>query len=320
MGCGASGSTLKDATKENSTARPTPDAGNKAAPASASTCHAEDAPKHEDPKPTPAAAAGIEAQQPCSAEPAALQSLPDQSYVLITGIERRPELNGQAGIVVSFENSDRRYTVRVGDALLSLRESKLTLLSEMEYLQASTAVRSDAGATQAGDHLVDSVISECAGGLPQTSSAAPTTPPPPPAGAYSMEAKLQEYESLPLGTLTARGALVPTYSWVKVPDVATLPPGMEVWMPLVGLKCARIPTTWRLQIVAEGAVDSYRCDVGQHTALTEIRRGAATAFGWEEHGTELRADGGPLAEMADPAATVGSASLFGKKVTALRTR
>ena len=41
---------------------------------------------------------------------------------------------------------------------------------------------------------------------------------------------------------------------------------MEVWM-LGGLKCARIPASWKLQIVAEGQMDSYRTDVGESTWL-----------------------------------------------------
>jgi len=67
------------------------------------------------------------------------------------------------------------------------------------------------------------------------------------------EANIEFIKSLPQGELTSTGQLVPTYSWVQVPSVASLPQGMEVWM-LGGLKCARIPVSWRLQIVAEGQV------------------------------------------------------------------
>jgi len=119
---------------------------------------------------------------------------------------------------------------------------------------------------------------------------------------------------MPQGELTATGRLVPTYHWVQVPPVASLPPGMEVWMPVGGAKCARIPATWRLQIVAEGQVDSYRTDVGEHTPVADVIIGAAAAFGWEAHKLELRGEGA-LIELQEEA-TVGSAGLFGRKLTA----
>merc|ERR1712151_291939 len=103
---------------------------------------------------------------------------------------------------------------------------------------------------------------------------------------------------------------------VKVPSVATLPPGLEVWMPLNGTRCARIPSTWRIQIIAEGQVDAYRCDVGEHTLMTDVLTGAATTFGWSVQTTELRADGEPV--DFDAEATVGSAALFGRKLTTRR--
>jgi len=89
---------------------------------------------------------------------------------------------------------------------------------------------------------------------------------------------------------------------------------MEVWMPVGGAKCARIPATWRLQIVAEGQVDSYRTDVGEHTPVADVIIGAAAAFGWEAHKLELRGEGA-LIELQEEA-TVGSAGLFGRKLTA----
>merc|ERR1712032_1170449 len=98
--------------------------------------------------------------------------------------------------------------------------------------------------------------------------------------------------------------------------MASLPPGLEVYMPLMGDKCARIPSTWRLQVVAEGQIDSYRCDVGEHTLLDDVIQGAAARFGWETHLLQLRADGGPLEHSAG--STIGSTALFGRKVTARR--
>merc|ERR1711870_67281 len=47
-------------------------------------------------------------------------------YVMVSGIEKKPELNGQVGQIVSFEGGDdRRYTVRIAGNLLSLREDRL---------------------------------------------------------------------------------------------------------------------------------------------------------------------------------------------------
>merc|ERR1712187_325488 len=97
-------------------------------------------------------------------------------------------------------------------------------------------------------------------------------------------------KSFPQGALTSTGRLVPSYSWVQVPAVASLPQGLEVWM-LGGLKCARIPASWRLQIVAEGQVDSYRTDVGENTLVFDVLTGAASKFGWKIQDLELQCDG-----------------------------
>merc|ERR1712228_234962 len=77
-----------------------------------------------------------------------------------------------------------------------------------------------------------------------------------------------QLDRLPMGELTPQGALIPSYDWVKGPAVAALPPGLEVRMDLdggVGMKCARIPSEWRLKIDAEGQCDTYRQDVGRRT-------------------------------------------------------
>merc|ERR1712113_922341 len=129
------------------------------------------------------------------------------------------------------------------------------------------------------------------------------------------EANIEFIKGLPQGELTCKGRLVPTYSWVQVPSVASLPQGMEVWM-LGGFKCARIPASWRLQIVAEGQVDSYRIDVGDSTPVFDVLNGAASRFGWAVQDLQLLCDG--KATDYDSKATVGSAELFGLKLTARR--
>merc|ERR1711948_129074 len=118
-----------------------------------------------------------------------------------------------------------------------------------------------------------------------------------------MGANIEYIKSLPQGELTSSGQLVPTYSWVQVPSVASLPQGMEVWM-LAGLKAARIPASWRLQIVAEGQVDSYRVDVGEKTLVFDVINEAATKFGWNARNLVLLGDGKPIDCAGN--ATVGS--------------
>eukprot|EP00931_Biecheleriopsis_adriatica_P119540 TRINITY_DN94772_c0_g1_i1.p1 TRINITY_DN94772_c0_g1~~TRINITY_DN94772_c0_g1_i1.p1 ORF type:complete len:416 (-),score=84.19 TRINITY_DN94772_c0_g1_i1:92-1339(-) len=220
----------------------------------------------------------------------------DFSQVLITGIEKRPELNNQIGLIISYDGGgDRRYTVRVSGSLVSLRESKLS------------AVPATDGA--AHDDVLDWALDQCA-------EAAPASPSSSPAATMPVQAKMDASEQLPQGELTARGALIPTYHWVKVPAIASLPIGLEVWMPLNGVKCARIPPSWRLQVIAEGQVDAYRCDVGENSCLRDVLEGAAASFGWQAAGVQLCVDG-QVVELEE-GATVGSASLFGHKVTARR--
>merc|ERR1719183_2612494 len=114
------------------------------------------------------------------------------------------------------------------------------------------------------------------------------------------DANEEAIRRMPQGEVSASGRLLPTYHWVQVPPVASLPPGMEVWMPVGGLKCARIPSSWRMQVMAEGQVDTYRCDVQEHTPVIDVIIGAAAAFGWEVHEVELRGEGAPM-ELQDDA-------------------
>lgn len=220
-----------------------------------------------------------------SAEYAAL--FEELTHVMISGLEKRPDLNGKLGLVLSYEGGeDRRYTVRVAGALVKLKESKLSA--------------APAGAAPPPPAEPETAVT---GPSPEEVAAAEK----------AMASKLDECEKYPQGELTAKGALIPTYHWVKVPSIATLPPGLEIWMPLNGMKCARIPSSWRLQVVADGQVDCYRSDVTEYTPMTEVLNGVSSTFGWDVQSVELRADGGPLVFEAD--ATVGSAALFGRKLT-----
>eukprot|EP00929_Paragymnodinium_shiwhaense_P103162 TRINITY_DN66473_c0_g1_i1.p1 TRINITY_DN66473_c0_g1~~TRINITY_DN66473_c0_g1_i1.p1 ORF type:complete len:401 (-),score=101.33 TRINITY_DN66473_c0_g1_i1:60-1262(-) len=248
----------------------------------------------------PAGGGGVSIEPPLHA---------DGANVLVNGIEKKPELNGKVGQIVAFEGgADRRYTVSVIGMHVKLKESSLT------------ATEAPTSPTASG-----SLPASPTGGLP----------PPPAAVPGGSDAEMLNRSGLsvegycdmadeadggeddpppPLGELDGRGVLVPKYHWVEVPSVASLPLGMEVWMPMAGKKWARIPSTWRLQIPAEGQIDTYRCDVGEHTLLTEVLAGSLAAFGWTS--LELRKDGKPIA--VHEAATVGSESLFGGKMSAVK--
>jgi hypothetical protein len=238
------------------------------------------------------------------------------SYVLIQGIEKKPELNGQIGCIVSYDGgADRRYTVSVSGTQVRLREDKLSLAPAGYEMPASPSPKYAETGGITGDY-VDNVLAAVSADNAATTGRANVCQDP----RVMEEAKRREEATaetmrrMPTGELTATGRLVPTYHWVQVPAVASLPPGMEVWMPVGGTKCARIPESWRLQIVAEGQVDSYRCDVGEHTPVIDVIIGASAAFGWEVHELELRGEDARIELQQD--ATVGSAVLFGRKLTA----
>mmetsp|Transcript_84250 Transcript_84250/g.238735 ORF Transcript_84250/g.238735 Transcript_84250/m.238735 type:complete len:311 (-) Transcript_84250:68-1000(-) len=277
----------------------------------------------------------------------------DRSLVQIHGIEKRPELNDKIGVVLSFDGGDdRRYTVKVLGSSVRLREDKLKaapggweatddndvipLLSDeerearaMEQVRekkaAAAKALADAGKdekklskaiedaktweidVQEAEAVLKEVQEERARELARLQEAARARD----------AANIEFIKGLPQGELTAAGRLVPTYSWVQVPPIATLPQGMEIWL-LGGLKCARIPASWRLQIVAEGQLDSYRVDVGEGTLVSDILAGAASRFGWPAQELQLFLDG-KVAACGDKA-TVGSSGFFGPKLTARRLR
>jgi len=271
------------------------------------------------------------------------------SLVQIHGIEKKPELNEKVGVVLSYDGgADRRYTVNVSGSRVRLREDKLKVAPEgwevsedndavpalsSEEREAMAKERARAKKAAAAKALVDAGKDEKKL-IPAIEDAktwdidvqeAEATLEEVQAARRKEEARLQEearirdeaniefIKSLPQGELTATGRLVPTYSWVQVPTVASLPQGMEIWM-LGDLKCARIPASWKLQIVAEGQVDSYRTDVGESTFVFDVLTGAASKFGWAVQDLQLLCDG--KATDFDGDATIGGAGLFGLKLTA----
>jgi len=256
----------------------------------------------------------------------------DLSRVLIQGIEKKPELNGQVGLIITYDGGvDRRYTVRVLGMNVRLREDKLSVVPH-DYeapLNKSQGGNNGAGeevrrvSNNSGDSVDRAIAAVSSLVCMQGSETTPTTSVTPAHCATEQameEARLRDdaisetIRRMPQGEVTASGKLIATYEWVQVPPVASLPPGMEVWMPVGGLKCARIPSTWRLQVVTADQVDSHRCDVGEHTPVIEVINKVAAAFGWQVDELELLGEGKPL-QLQDEA-TVGSAGLFGRKLTA----
>jgi len=273
----------------------------------------------------------------------------DLSIVETHGIEKKPELNGQIGVVLSFDGgTDRRYTVKISGSSVRLREDKLKVAPEgwevtedNDVVPALSAEEREAKAkeqalakkaaaakalTDAGNNekklikaiqeatIWDIDVQEAESILKEVQEArAKEQAKLEEAARLKNEANIEFIKSLPQGELAASGRLVPTYSWVQVPSVASLPQGMEVWM-LSDFKCARIPESWRLQIVAEGQVDSFRIDVGESTLVLDVLTGAASKFGWAAKDLQLQCDG--KVATCDGNATVGSAGLFGLKLTA----
>jgi len=234
--------------------------------------------------------------------PAHCAKFEDMSHVMISGIEKKPELNGQIGQIVSCDGGvDPRYTVRVLGSLVKLRASKLASAPAPEQSH-DCFEPSKAAVSLTTDADLDWALSQCRDN--------------PQVGMYEKfdQPVAEMDEQMPMGELNARGQLIPSYDWAQVPEIASLPPGLEIWMPLVGMKCARIPDSWRVQVIAEGQVDSYRCNVGKHTPVVDVIFGAAAAFGWPPESLRLRVDGGDF--EVEEEATVGSASLFGRKLTA----
>eukprot|EP00928_Gymnodinium_smaydae_P040213 TRINITY_DN27306_c0_g4_i1.p1 TRINITY_DN27306_c0_g4~~TRINITY_DN27306_c0_g4_i1.p1 ORF type:complete len:497 (-),score=40.20 TRINITY_DN27306_c0_g4_i1:9-1478(-) len=213
------------------------------------------------------------------------------ALVTVHGIEKKPELNGKIGQVTSFDGgNDRRYTVRIDGALVSLREDKLSLAPSP---RPASRKQSSAKVKAANTKAKKAKDSE------------------------SEKSEIEDYHKLPLGKVTPQGILIPSYKWVSVPKCATLPPGLEVRMPFSdaqALKCARIPSSWRLQVVAEGQCEAYRQDVNRRTSIREVLSQAASMFGWTMDSFQLLVDGSPREFSKD--ATVRSAALFGRKLTA----
>lgn len=81
-------------------------------------------------------------------------------------------------------------------------------------------------------------------------------------------------------------AFTPSYEWQQVYPWQSVPPGLEVQLPLdgVGQKRARVPPSWRLQLYIPGEEQNegggsggffVRTDLGAGSTMLELRRAIA---------------------------------------------
>lgn len=116
---------------------------------------------------------------------------------------------------------------------------------------------------------------------------------------------------------------MPSYEWTTLAPGASVPPGLEVQLPVdgSGLRTARIPLSWRLLVVAQPLNEGCRVDVTRRTTLAQVREAVAEALagGQVARVESLSADALLLAGLAAGeggwARTVEEATLFGKRVT-----
>jgi len=285
----------------------------------------------DDPK---AAAIALVMDAQASSESRSVGSKPllkVNAHVMINGIESKPKLNGQLGRVVLYEGGPaKRYQVRVTSdgaqmgVVVSVREGKLkNITSKQDYKEGLWSAqprpaKADLNSPQAKRQRNGSEQKEmatrqrngreiAASGRHQSVKASGSAK----RGAVASDAV--NFDKLPLGPLSAKGTLIPSYSWVKVPDMGSVPTGLELHMPFNGTRCARIPSTWTLKVYADGHCKPLRCDVGRNTPVADLVQNAALEFQWELRSTLLQVDGVPLCPKGS---TVGSAALFGREVTA----
>lgn len=119
----------------------------------------------------------------------------------------------------------------------------------------------------------------------------------------------------------SRSVFVPTYEWTTVGETVSVPPGLEVRLPVDGsnTRSARIPPNWRLLVVSDPGNDACRIDVTRITTLVEVRTAIAGAMaaGDVERVQALLADGVSIAgtDARSWTKTVEQASLFGRRIT-----
>jgi len=119
----------------------------------------------------------------------------------------------------------------------------------------------------------------------------------------------------------------PGYDWSSIPQGMGVPPGLEIKMQLSvdgsGLRTARIPPRWQLQVVSTDCQHACRVEVVRGMHLAEVRRLVAEMLRLDDDGPQgvsaLLVDGVQVAGGAAGASgwslTVEEAQLFGSRVT-----
>ena len=103
--------------------------------------------------------------------------------------------------------------------------------------------------------------------------------------------------------------LLPCYEWQELPEGVSVPPGLDIEMPLDGKpRQARIPPRWQLK-VSTAEHGFWRHEVTRSTSALELRQSAATHVGLPLDVVQLRFAGA----LVEDAATVEELGLFGRE-------
>jgi hypothetical protein len=209
--------------------------------------------------------------------------------VRIGGLQSRPELNGSCGTVVS-QKGERWVVELLDDATtktqLALKEASLTV-----------------------------VVEGC------VDAAAPALAPAGEPSGESFKLDLNKLKIRPTAMSARPGVFKMDYDWREVhPTNQPLPKGLDYMASLEeGVPTiARIPRRWKLDVFFDAGADEspYRMEVGSKTTIGEIQTALRIQYkigeGERVGRPGLLCDG---VVVSDPVATVGSAKLFGFKVT-----
>ena len=103
--------------------------------------------------------------------------------------------------------------------------------------------------------------------------------------------------------------LLPCYEWQELPEGVSVPPGLDIEMPLDGKpRQARIPPRWQLKVSTDEH-GFWRHEVTKLTSALELRQSAAMHVGLPLDAVLLRFAG----VLVEDSATVEELGLFGRE-------
>ena len=118
-------------------------------------------------------------------------------------------------------------------------------------------------------------------------------------------------QGAPADAAAPPAVFVPSYDWQDLSNTATVPPGLDLQLPLDGQpRRARIPPRWQLRVWIDDEHGFWRHDVSRTMTVERLRSAAAEAVSLEPNRVRLLLDGDA---MDDDGATVESVDLFGRK-------